>query len=398
MFLYDRERTGRVPHEVRFDHAPKLLWQVSFRQWPVSCAESTPVCDSAGNLYFGSHDGCLYSLTPDGSIRWQWVTDSKIYSSPLISGDKIYVNVSRSHLVCLDLQGRMQWIVDGAAGLKSLSRPVRFLRHVRAYLYYDYEFKKFMKINAWASPNRLQDGRIATVHYGKGLLVVDPDSGAESWSYHPGGTLYHLAGVAIASVSGEDRLFFASQSQGLHVLDSRGRLLWKTQGRPRHNAWANPSVDAEEGAVYYSESFKNKSSVLYKYTWDGQLQWKKQFPFGCRATVGISGADHLIFLGLDGQVYQLAKQDGTMRASRSIASADRGLWTSPALLKNGNVLINTKKNVKQGSLVCLSSSLEKKWEIEYGKALSTPFVDQAGHLYTGTWNGDYFKFCESSHP
>ena len=395
MYQYDRERTGRVPHQAEYNALPQLVWETRFKQWPVCCAESTAVEDEAGNLYFGNHDGCFYSLSPNGSVRWQWVTDSKIYASPLLYNNRLYVNVSRAHLACLDTDGNLQWIIDGTDGMKSLSRISRFIQHRKAYHHYDYEFKKFMKLNAWASPNQLQDGRIASVLYHKGLVVVDPDAGKEAWSYNPGGHIFHMAGVAITTVNGEDRLFFASQSNGLHVLNQSGQLLWKTASRKRHNAWANPSVDVQEGVVYYSESYKNRSCVLYKYSLDGTLHWKKEFPFGCRSTAGITYLSHIVLLGLDGKAYYISKADGQVLHALSIATTDRGLWTSPAILKNGNVLVNTKKTVKSGSLICLSPTMEVLWEIPYGKALSTPFINAQGALFTGTWNGDYFKYQEN---
>jgi hypothetical protein len=61
-------------------------------------------------------------------------------------------------------------------------------------------------------------------------------------------------------------------------------------------------------------------------------------------------------------------------------------------MANDHILINTKKTVKKGSLVCLSEKAEIVWEIEYAKALSVPTIDEQGNLYTATWAGDFYKF------
>ena len=92
MFLYNKERNGRIPNEVAYSKAPELVWKIQFKQYPIRCAESTPVSDADHNIYFGSHDGSFYCLNPDGEIKWQFVTESKIYSSPLIFNNHVYFN------------------------------------------------------------------------------------------------------------------------------------------------------------------------------------------------------------------------------------------------------------------------------------------------------------------
>ena len=395
MFLYNKERNGRIPNEFNFSKTPDLVWKMQFKQNPIRCAESTPVIDAENNIYFGSHDGSFYCLDTNGIVKWQFVTESKIYSSPLIHNNYIFFNFGRSKMACLDLHGNTRWIFDGMSKLKNKSKLYIGFSHLKSYLHYDYEFKKFMKINAWSSPNILSDGTILTVLCSSGLIAIDANTGIEKWTYHPGNLFYHQAGVAVSKINGEERIYFVSQGNGLHVLDTTGKLIWEKKSIPGFNGWANPSVDPEDKALYHSISKDNKSSRLYKHSLDGKLLWEQKFNFGCRATVGVSTGDFVCFLGLNGKVYTLNKKDGTILAELAIASSDRGLWTSPAILNNGSILINTKKSLSKGSLICLSKELEILWEINYGKALSVPFVDQRGYLYTGTWNGDYYKFKES---
>lgn len=395
MYLYNRERNGKVLSEADFSELPELVWKLQFKQFPVRCAESTPVVDSEGNIYFGSHDGCFYCLSQDGAIKWQFVTESKIYSSPLIVGDNIFFNFGKSNMACLDMKsGVTRWIYDGMDGLRKKSKISRLLSHVISYLHYDYEFKKFMKINAWSSPNILSDGTLITVLCAEGLIALDPESGQKKWHYNPGGGFYHQAGAAISDADGNEKIYFLSQTNGLHVLDGSGKVLWKNKSANGYNGWASPSIDEKEKAVYHSISDHNKSCFLFKHDLDGKLIWKRKFDFGCRAAIGIPETHFIYFLGLNGKVYTLNKKDGSIIKEIKIATSDRGLWTSPAVLKNGNVLINTKKSLKNGSLICLTGNLEVKWEINYGKALSVPFVDHQGYLYSGTWDGDYYKFKE----
>ena len=40
-----------------------------------------------GSIYFGSADGKLYALNPNGSQEWSFTTDGPIFSSPAIGAD-----------------------------------------------------------------------------------------------------------------------------------------------------------------------------------------------------------------------------------------------------------------------------------------------------------------------
>jgi len=392
MFLFDKERTGRIKSSHVYENLPEEIWKISFKQLPIRCAESSPVIDENGNIYFGSHNGSIYCLDANGVVKWQFVTEYKVYSSPLLVGDKIYIGCNLSTLICLNLEGELLWQYDGYVAFAKQSKVKRLFVNLFNYVSYDYEFKKFMKINTWVSPNLVNEQNIAFVFYGLGLVLLDKDSGQVVWQKSLGSPGFHLAGVAVASHEHNDLIAVCGQHSGLHLFQEDGKLLWKKTAFFKSNAWANPSIDMVEMCIYHSESYHNKKSILYKTDLSGQTIWKREFPFGCRASVAISRKNYIVYLGLNGTVYLLDKNTGKELYSIAIASKDRGLWTSPALMANDHVLINTKKTVKKGSLVCLSEKAELVWEIEYAKALSVPVIDSNGFLYSATWAGDFYKF------
>lgn len=396
MFLFDKERTGRIPFQHNFSERPVEEWKITFKQDPIRCAESTPVIDENGNLYFGSHNGSIYCVDKNGRVKWQFVTEFKVYSSPLLVDDKIYIGCNRSTLLCLNLDGELVWKYDGYLAFAKKSKLKRLYINWFNFLKYDYEFKKFRYINTWTSPNLVGNHSIAFVFYGLGLVLLDKNSGVIRWQKDLGNPSFHLAGVAVTSDQGVDKIAVCGQNSGLHLFDESGKLLWKKKAFSGSNAWANPSIDAEECCIYHSESYYNKKCILYKTDYNGNILWKREFPFGCRATVGISKSNFIVFLGLNGVTYFLDKKTGKENASLKIASSDRGLWTSPAIMDNNFTLINTKKSVKEGSLVCLSPKAELIWEINYAKALSVPTMDMQGNLYTATWAGDFYKFKNKS--
>jgi outer membrane protein assembly factor BamB len=392
MFLFDSERTGRIPSPTVFTKKPQQEWKFFFKQDPIRCAESTPVFDCDGNLYFGSHNGSIYSLDTNGKIRWQFITELKVYSSPLILNNKLFIAVNMSTLLCLSLEGELIWKYEGYRNFAKQSKFKRLLINAKNYFCYDYEFKKFMKINSWISPNSFEENKVVFVSYGEGVVVLNADTGAVIWKNSLGTPSYHLAGVAVTRKNDQSYIAAIGQNSGLHLFDQDGKLIWKTKAFSKSNAWANPSIDKEEACIYHTESYYNKKSILYKTSLEGKLIWKKEFSCGCRATVGITNSNWVAFLGLEGVVYGLEKQTGNQLFATKIASADRGLWTSPAIQADHSLLINTKKSVQDGSLVCIEPNGRIRWEIEYAKALSVPTIDSKGNLYSATWAGDFYKY------
>ncbi len=77
--------------------------------------------DDTGNttaIYFGSADGTLYALRPDGSLLWKYDTGDVIRSSPVIglapsgSGKIIYFGCGNGKLYALDSDGKLRWAFD----------------------------------------------------------------------------------------------------------------------------------------------------------------------------------------------------------------------------------------------------------------------------------------------
>jgi len=85
--------------------------------------------DEAGNttaIYFGSADGTLYAVRPDGSLIWKYDTGDVIRSSPVVgrapSGDGsiIYFGCGNGKLYALDSTGKLRWAFDTNSTLPEL--------------------------------------------------------------------------------------------------------------------------------------------------------------------------------------------------------------------------------------------------------------------------------------
>jgi outer membrane protein assembly factor BamB len=63
-------------------------------------------------VYFGSQDGRLYAVSPEGRIKWSFLTEAKIDSSPSINEDGIvFVGAHNGILYALDSnnKGKLIW-------------------------------------------------------------------------------------------------------------------------------------------------------------------------------------------------------------------------------------------------------------------------------------------------
>jgi len=65
---------------------------------------SSPAIGSDGTIYFGSYDNNFYAINPDGSKKWTFNTDDRVFSSPAIGSDGIiYVGSDDNNLYAIDL-------------------------------------------------------------------------------------------------------------------------------------------------------------------------------------------------------------------------------------------------------------------------------------------------------
>ena len=63
-----------------------------------------------GTVYFGSADGFLYALNPNGSLLWKFETGGGSYGSAAISLDEtVYFASSDGNLYALDSEGSLKW-------------------------------------------------------------------------------------------------------------------------------------------------------------------------------------------------------------------------------------------------------------------------------------------------
>jgi outer membrane protein assembly factor BamB len=394
LFLFDKEKSGRLPFLLGVKEKPKLIWEVKLPQFPLSGPESTSVLDEEGNVYFGCHNGCIYSLDKEGKVRWQFVTRNKVYSSPLLHNGKIFFCCNGADVVCLSLEGKLLWSFEGFKELKKINIFKKTFFYLISFFTYDYHDKSIYttKITAWCSPNLLKDNILVVTLYGIGVVALDIDSGHVVWKRSMGVPWNHLTGVAIAADKNTEFVVAVSQTNRLFYLDSNGEIVWKKSLQFGGNSWSNPSIDKENKIIYCSTSFKNKAGWVFKFDFEGTLLWKIKLPGGIRGSITISKVGFVLVPCLNGILYFVNKQDGTILQSLCIGTSNRGLWTTAIIDDNQSILVNVTEKYSKGALLKIDGNTGKiVWKLDCGKVLCVPIADSQGNIYTGTWDSNYMK-------
>jgi outer membrane protein assembly factor BamB len=193
----------------------------------------------AGSLFLvGNGDGSLYALSlENGSLVWSFPTEDRIWSTPLVVDDVVYVTSLDKHIYALNLSdGSLIW-----------RTPTR---------------------GAIAASPVLVDGSLWFGDFGDRIYQVDPDSGAILWTFEGGEDWFW----ATPAVDG-DRLYFADVRGGVYAFDAGAReLLWQTEldavfhGRP---------ALGPEGEVLFVPAYKS-GRIHPLATSDGHaLQWQQ---------------------------------------------------------------------------------------------------------------------------
>ncbi|UCS92955.1 PQQ-binding-like beta-propeller repeat protein [Echinicola marina] len=385
MFLFNKYRNAQQDN-VSGNKTPVINWKCFLNTNPVYGAESTAVLDQKGNLYFGSHSGNFYSLDNKGKIRWSFLTKEKIYSSPLLLGDRVYFAGGDGFFYCIDLDGNLQWLIDLSKQKGRLKNSKKLNSILHFPFTYDIQKKKNIIYKSWSSPN-YTDGRIFITGFGTGLHCFD-EEGKSLWKYDLGFPRYQLSGVAIDD---NDHIFCASRRGFAYSFTKEGGLNWKKKIKAFWEPWGNPVVCKIQNTIYFFFAKGEKKGWITALDNKGNLKWEKEAG-AIRGSCAVSrDGTHIFLCDFQGFIYKLDATNGEIIRSKQINSVSRGLWITPTLDGDNNLLLATKDGKSSGRLIKLNQDLEIIWQFENNKILSVPVINKSGDIYIGSWDGCYYS-------
>lgn len=385
-FLFDAQRTGRAPFAAGIG-APRVAWRTWMPSHPTKGPESTPAFDDEGNLYFGSHDGCFYSLSPAGRVRWMFKTDEKIYSSPALRDGQVVFCGGNGFVYGLDLDGRLRWHVDLLGAARREGRRAHALRTLREFPEtMDWQRMYNVTTKSWASPVQDADGHLYVTGYGAGLLSLTAD-GQRRWARAWDAPHYELCGPCFDTAG---RVVGVSRSGVVECLTTSGALAWSHRLSRGGENWSTPSHDPERRQTYVSQSFKQSHADVLALGDDGAPRWRLRVAGGVRGTVTVGRGPHAYVPALDGRVLFVDRDTGRVEREVRVSRDARGLWASICVDAADRLLLAVKESNTDGAVVCLEADGQERWRLPIGKALCTPVVDALGRVYAGSWDGHFY--------
>jgi len=190
-----------------------------------------------GFFVIGNSDGNVYALDVEsGALRWVFETGHRVWATPLIVSDTVYVGSMDRHFYALDLSnGEVQWdfLAEGAfAGTPALRGDTLYVGAFDDILYAldansGAERWRFAGQNwFWGGPV-VHDDVVYVVDVNGNAYAVDAETGDQIW--YKALEQPVRAGPAIAEDG--SALFVGSQDGDLHALDTAdGFVVWSREG------------------------------------------------------------------------------------------------------------------------------------------------------------------------
>ena len=325
---------------------------------------SSPAIALDGSIYFGSDDGKLYALHPDGSEDWNYTTGDMVRSAPAIGADgSIYFGSDDNKLYALNPDGSENWNYPTGGVVRS-------------------------------SPALAADGGIYFGSADGKLYALNPD-GSEDWNYTSGNAIH-----SAPTISSEGIIYFGDSSGIVHELNSSGDVqrFFASAGA----IYTSVALDPANDQLYFS----NRNGNIYALSTSSAASWDSSlwsFAANNLDSAPVVAEDGTIYIGSfdDARLYALAT-DGSILSDKFYSSAG-------AINATGTLGADARIYFSSGNsnlyALDISSATETRldWEYNIGwssvsDAPAAPAVAIAsdGTVYVGSTDGKLYALHSAS--
>ncbi|MEM0931007.1 MAG: PQQ-binding-like beta-propeller repeat protein [Bacteroidota bacterium] len=284
---------------------------------------STPLIDG-NRLYFGSGDMHLYALELEtGKLLWKYKTKGKVHSSPFLYDNNIFFSSTDGNVYCLDkTDGALQWkfASDGEKqyGLWDYYLSSPQVKENRVYLgsgdnhiyaidaRYGQLIWKYKTNDVVHADPVIYKEAVYIGSFDGQLYKLNKHNGALIWKFKTIGARYFPKGEIQRGVSiHKDLAYFGSRDYNLYVVDTKtGKGIWNYR-QPRGWIISTPTVQGDY--VYFGSS---DGHMFYCYNINtGLNEW--EIPTNMRiysqATVY---KNDVIFSTFDGKIIRADQRTG----------------------------------------------------------------------------------------
>ncbi len=253
-----------------------LIWDFTTS----SLVFASPAVGLDGTIYFGSSDGFMYALNPDGTLKWEVDIGGELDSSPAIDiNGNLYFGTTSGNVVALDLDGNELWSFEVPDEAGALLRDTGFT----------------------ASPMLTSEGDLVIGCQNFFIYCLDTGDGSLTWKFETG------AEVEGSCVEGMGRSVLVSGRDGfLYSFDWDGNLNWKTT--VGENFYSTPCVDGL-GRIYVGGLSSSEAPILSVVSSDGQLRWTTAVGSFIDSSPNLAPDGRLFVGSNDGKLYAMEGGD-----------------------------------------------------------------------------------------
>lgn len=300
--------------------------------------EAMPAITSDGDVVVASLSGKVTRLGAAGAVVWSADLGERVYASPLIVGESVFLGSDARRFVALSLAtGKTRWQLDAdgeadtalaeAPGGALVGAAGRVLHGLRADGAVRFRLKLPRKI--YASPAVGDDGTIYVGAQDKKLHAIAGD-GAHRWSRDLGGD------VDCAPAIGDDGSIFVGSDAGVvAAFDARGNERW----RATVGGFVRGGLTVGRAGVVFAGTYGPGPRVVALDAATGAERWSFRVQGTGAPEFGIHGAP---LEDAEGKLYFGAHDDNVY----ALDAAGKLLWTfatqgdvdAPLALGPGGVL------------------------------------------------------------
>jgi outer membrane protein assembly factor BamB len=348
MYGGNAQHTGASP--ASGPAAPNVKWM--FR---VGLLANSPAIGADGSIYFGSLDGNLYAVDPEGAELWR-ATVGQVSGVPALSAEGvIYVGMAspvEEMFYALYRDGSVAW---------------RY--HLDSHI-------------VESSPLVGPDGTVylaaTNAQTGGGSVVALGADGSERWRYEVGSRL-----LFSPALSPDGTLYVGARNGNLYALNSDGSLKWQT---PRGAVSSSVAVGAD-GTIYLGSS----SDYQALNPTDGVQIWTFSPVDGQADSAPTVGRGGRIYVSSSSNELYSLNPDGTVAwAFSAEPEGEREVhFSSPGTIDAAGVLY---VGTREGELCAVNPDGILRWRLllpEGGMILVGPALGGDGTLYVGAGSNLY---------
>jgi len=335
---YNAQHLGRSSYSTASNPGVEK-WRFPAGDW----CWGSPSIGPDGTIYFGSSDGYLYAVYPNGTLKWKFKSEDFIGNMgdhPAIADDgTIYFGTSfGSYIQAVNPNGTTKW--------------------------------KYQTIKIHTSITLGPDG----------MLYYGGEWGIEA--RYPNGTIYWDASVdcvqSTPAVDENNNIYFGSHNYNIYAYYPNGTMKWSYQ--TGHWVHGSPTI-ASDGTIYCGSD----DDYVYALYPNGTLKWKTLCASGMRCSPSLDKDGNLYFGVSDNKLYSL-DPDGNIRWSFTIRDRD-GVWGSTAAISDdGTVYFGSHIDwgmLGGGEIIALDLDGNLKWRKTLCDSVcrSSPVIGEDGTVY-----------------